>query len=423
MSTAAPGMKPLGTDADGRLLDELPCLQCGYLLRGRRMDEACPECGKPVVESARDDLLRYMPADWLTIVRRGVTMIIASGLSVVATFMLSVLSVIIGVAMQWGDGFGVIMLLVGIAGTVAPPLLLAVGAWQVTHRPDQPRLPKRAWLWRRLARAGTVAAMAAIALLWLTVAAFTSYSAPAEWIPLVWAVVLLVAGPVGFAVTLAYLGQLAMRLPSVAIARQCRWLALGTILAVGGTVGLQVLSFAFMYNAFNSGSPSQTTSPVAPPSTPTAPVSYTNTTTEPDGSINTYTSYDDGTFVDETKHPDGSRTVHTTDPQGVEFTIEYDAAGSITHSQSVTTPTGFGGSPWWPIMILSNLVQCAGWVLGLVICIWSLVLAFLWRGHLTRCLASVTPTVQPALLTAQYAESLMNARMPCSQDAKAEDVT
>ena len=35
-------------DAEGRVDADLPCPRCGYLLRGRRPGEACPECGRAI---------------------------------------------------------------------------------------------------------------------------------------------------------------------------------------------------------------------------------------------------------------------------------------------------------------------------------------------------------------------------------------
>ena len=45
---AFPASPPVRLDAEGRIRADLPCPRCGYLLRGRRPGEACPECGRVV---------------------------------------------------------------------------------------------------------------------------------------------------------------------------------------------------------------------------------------------------------------------------------------------------------------------------------------------------------------------------------------
>ena len=40
-------------DADGRIDQDLPCLKCGYNLRGLRDDGECPDCGNDVGNAAR----------------------------------------------------------------------------------------------------------------------------------------------------------------------------------------------------------------------------------------------------------------------------------------------------------------------------------------------------------------------------------
>lgn len=75
---AAPGP---ALDAEGRLLDDVPCRRCRYDLRGLTLAAACPECGTRVGESARPDLLRYADPAWRRRLGRGaVLMSVALGL-------------------------------------------------------------------------------------------------------------------------------------------------------------------------------------------------------------------------------------------------------------------------------------------------------------------------------------------------------
>ncbi len=50
---AFPASPPVRVDAEGRIEADLPCPRCGYLLRGRRPGEACPECGRAIEVAAR----------------------------------------------------------------------------------------------------------------------------------------------------------------------------------------------------------------------------------------------------------------------------------------------------------------------------------------------------------------------------------
>ena len=50
---AFPDSPPVRLDAEGRIQADLPCPRCGYLLRGRRPGEACPECGRTIEVQAR----------------------------------------------------------------------------------------------------------------------------------------------------------------------------------------------------------------------------------------------------------------------------------------------------------------------------------------------------------------------------------
>ena len=42
-------------DAYGKVVPHLPCVGCEYNLRGVAMEGACPECGRPVADSVRDE--------------------------------------------------------------------------------------------------------------------------------------------------------------------------------------------------------------------------------------------------------------------------------------------------------------------------------------------------------------------------------
>ena len=58
-------------DANGTVVDDVPCRKCGYNLRGLFMTGRCPECGLAVGRSLTDDLLRFADPTWVTTLGRG----------------------------------------------------------------------------------------------------------------------------------------------------------------------------------------------------------------------------------------------------------------------------------------------------------------------------------------------------------------
>ena len=61
MSLAFPETPPAALDAEGRVVGELPCGRCGYLLRGQLGAGDCPECGAAIGVTESPAALR--PAD------------------------------------------------------------------------------------------------------------------------------------------------------------------------------------------------------------------------------------------------------------------------------------------------------------------------------------------------------------------------
>ena len=50
------------------------CIHCGYNLRGLTNEGRCPECGSPVDDSLRGNLLRHADPDWLDRLRFGASL-------------------------------------------------------------------------------------------------------------------------------------------------------------------------------------------------------------------------------------------------------------------------------------------------------------------------------------------------------------
>ena len=51
--------------------EDLPCIHCGYNLRGLATDGRCPECGTSIARSIHGDLLSWADPLWLKRIDRG----------------------------------------------------------------------------------------------------------------------------------------------------------------------------------------------------------------------------------------------------------------------------------------------------------------------------------------------------------------
>jgi hypothetical protein len=65
----------LPIDKSGVVTQGVPCLECGYILRGMNVSQACPECGTPIARSLRSLLLRFGDTTWLELIRTGMVLI------------------------------------------------------------------------------------------------------------------------------------------------------------------------------------------------------------------------------------------------------------------------------------------------------------------------------------------------------------
>ena len=75
--TDAPGLLNIRLDDEGRILDDLPCVQCGYNLRTVPVRQQCPECGGAVWTSYHRNLENANPF-WLGRLVRGMKWLMAA---------------------------------------------------------------------------------------------------------------------------------------------------------------------------------------------------------------------------------------------------------------------------------------------------------------------------------------------------------
>jgi len=85
-------------DAEGRhvLVVDVPCIQCGYNLRGLDRETVCPECGGAIERTLRGPWLRYADPRWLYFLCVGTLLLLlkvllslsAQALSIIAAWLL-----------------------------------------------------------------------------------------------------------------------------------------------------------------------------------------------------------------------------------------------------------------------------------------------------------------------------------------------
>lgn len=88
---------------DARVHNGALCRGCGYELTDLHPYGSCPECGKPILQSIRGDLLAYCSAEYLQTLHRGVIAILAS---IIFNLLAICVSVFAGAAAGFMSGTG-----------------------------------------------------------------------------------------------------------------------------------------------------------------------------------------------------------------------------------------------------------------------------------------------------------------------------
>jgi hypothetical protein len=229
------------------VLDDRPCLTCGYNVRSLPTAGKCPECGAPVANSLRGVLLRYSAPDYVARLRRGILLVeVAIGLEILFKIVMVI------VKASWGFKTGMVAAARGLPqmGTMYAPVsmnltlervsllttaalqgLSLVGWWMFTT-PDE-ALAERdpGYHWRRLLR--WFLALSAFTTLTNLVLTFVPRimteinAATSGWfaLPKVTARLALsglsnIAFLVGFISTMMYMLQLARRIPDARLKKR-----------------------------------------------------------------------------------------------------------------------------------------------------------------------------------------------------------
>ena len=212
MTPLNPAISSVALDAQGRIAQDIACIKCSYNLRTLSADGVCPECATPTGRSIHGDFLRFASPEWVEKLASGMNWIVGS---IIISILFGCISGGVGAASRGQIPVG----LVGIAG-LALGIVRVIGYWLVTT-PDpaqeQQESPSSA---RRVARFTVVLNYL---LSWLAVGAAVIPS----WIVMVFMVVGYVTGMVELICILIYARQLALRIPDLKMARECRQLMWG----------------------------------------------------------------------------------------------------------------------------------------------------------------------------------------------------
>lgn len=121
-------------DAD-RIGIDLPCAGCGYNLRARELDGACPECGAAIRRTVWSGHLMFEDGRTLRRLRRGLTTLLVGTLaSIVGGGLMRVFTHLFfpwsGTVLGSLEGLAVVQLVL----LTAPALIQLIGVWRLTAR-------------------------------------------------------------------------------------------------------------------------------------------------------------------------------------------------------------------------------------------------------------------------------------------------
>ncbi len=141
-------------DDEGRLAGDLPCLCCGYNLRGLPAESRCPECGAAVGRSVYGNKLAYCEPSWLTAVARGTNLLVYA---LILRIVFNIVSMVIFVALGMGGAYSAAVGYAFWGASILLGVILAIGCWMATS--FDPALGKQENMYsaRRIARGALIA--------------------------------------------------------------------------------------------------------------------------------------------------------------------------------------------------------------------------------------------------------------------------
>lgn len=213
------------------------CIGCGYDLTGSPRDGVCPECGIPVAQSLRPDLIQYRLPAYVKLLHRGAGIVRnAVGLmtgSIASVFIFQFVAIPIGfVSSTAARMFVVAISLLAFVASLASLVTYPIGWWLLTS-PDPGRDADAAGQTsRRLVRLTLIITASATATAFASVGGMSianaAYGVGLNSIAavLTYGVLFaaLIAAAVQFYACMVYLRWLAQRLPNVDVYRRAKWM-------------------------------------------------------------------------------------------------------------------------------------------------------------------------------------------------------
>ena len=215
------------------------CIKCGYNIKGLFAEGHCPECGTPVAQSLRGDLLQHAAGDYVKTILTGHSWVLNS---ILVSIILQIAGAFVGFSVGAAGGTAASREFTALAAFAA----LAVSVWGLlgylkltTPDPqfDGSSQPERA---RVIVRAVAYAQMGIRGML----AAFSAFSTPSAAMVLVLGglnALAIVAFAIQFVAMMNYTRWLARRVPDAWIVRRAgmyRWLL--PLVAVPGAILLMI---------------------------------------------------------------------------------------------------------------------------------------------------------------------------------------
>jgi hypothetical protein len=226
--------------------EDVPCLNCGYNLRGLTRDGACPECGTPVQRSLQGNLFIFSAPEYLRALVMGLVCILVAVLARIGVMAVGIPAAIIIAATnpQWTG-----MVEVGMSMAAMPVSALSLYGWWLFSAPDPAILGmERGDAPRRIIRI-TVVVVACTTVVELA-GQWMARANPASEVLQIAAEVLSGAAGIGqFFASMLYVRWLAPRIPSPALERRAgtyMWL-LPLIFVLGACVMVGPIVSYIMY--------------------------------------------------------------------------------------------------------------------------------------------------------------------------------
>ncbi|MBI1338202.1 MAG: hypothetical protein GC164_14755 [Phycisphaera sp.] len=206
-------------DDAGFIVDEVPCLACGYNLRGTNLNGRCPECGTAVGRSAHGDLLLYCEPTWVSQLAKGMNFVLVSILVGFLIGCLSSSAVAYSASQHAQPQVQWVQLL-----HLVPNIIALVGYWLLTTPEPRQQMTEAGLSARSLARGCLVAAQG-LGVMQIGVSLGQPFVAQILAMPGA------ILSIVGLVALLVYLRRIALRMPDTNLASQ-------TLVVMWGTAAL-----------------------------------------------------------------------------------------------------------------------------------------------------------------------------------------